>query len=88
MPELVTSNEDQFGVFGVTLAMLTWFSGAAICILVGACAGVILAEDSGRIGTVVRGGDSQILTEGARPPLPPPAHEVSMGNAFHSTDHS
>ena len=88
MPELVTSNEDQFGVFGVTLAMLTWFSGAAICILVGACAGAILAEDSGRIGTVVRGGDSPILTEGARPPLPPPAHEVSMGNAFHSTDDS
>ena len=35
MPEVVTSNEEQFGVFGVALALVTWFSGAAICILVG-----------------------------------------------------
>ena len=57
MPEVVTSNEEQFGVFGVALALVTWFSGAAICILVGACAGVVLAEDPGRIGTLVRGAD-------------------------------
>ena len=88
MPEVVTSNEDQFGVFGVALALVTWFSGAAICILVGACAGVVLAEDPGRIGTLVRGAESQTLTEGARPPLPAPAHELSLRDAFHSTDDS
>ena len=27
MPEVVTSNEAQFGVFGVALALVTWFSG-------------------------------------------------------------
>ena len=48
MPEVVTSNEAQFGVFGVALALVTWFSGAAICILVGACAGAVFAEDTGR----------------------------------------
>ena len=47
MPEVVTSNEAQFGVFGVALALVTWFSGAAICILIGACAGAVLAEDPG-----------------------------------------
>ena len=57
MPKVVTSNEEQFGVFGVALALVTWFSGAAICILVGACAGVVLAEDPGRIGALVRGAD-------------------------------
>ena len=88
MPEVVTSNEDQFGVFGVALALVTWFSGAAICILVGACAGVVLAEDPGRIGTLVRGAESQTLTEGARPPLPAPAHELSLRDAFNSTDDS
>ena len=88
MPEVVTSNEAQFGVFGVALALITWFSGAAICILVGACAGVVLAEDPGRIGTLVRGGESQTLTEGARPPLPAPADELSLRDAFHSTDDS
>ncbi len=88
MPEVVTSNEDQFGVFGVTLALVTWFSGAAICVLVGACAGVVLAEDPGRIGTLVRGAESQTLTEGARQQLPAPAHELSLRDAFNSTDDS
>jgi membrane protein len=86
MPEVVTSNEEQFGVFGVALALITWFSGAAICILVGACAGVVLAEDAGRIGTLVRGADTQTLNEGAHPALQAPAHEMSLRDAFHSTD--
>ncbi|MET0578616.1 MAG: hypothetical protein ABW122_08150, partial [Ilumatobacteraceae bacterium] len=88
MPEMVTSNEEQFGVFGVTLALISWFSGAAICILVGACAGVVLAEDPGRIGTFVRGTESQVLTERARPSLPAPVEELSLRHAFHSTDDS
>jgi len=86
MPKVVTSNEEQFGVFGVALALVTWFSGAAICILIGACAGVVVAEDPGRIGMLVRGGQSQTLTVGASPPLPPPAGELSLRDAFRSTD--
>jgi membrane protein len=88
MPEVVTNNEEQFGIFGVALALVTWFSGAAICILVGACAGVVLAEDPGRIGTLVRGAASQTLTEGARPPLTPPTRELSLRDAIRSTDDS
>jgi hypothetical protein len=34
----VTSNNHQYGIFGVALALVAWFSGAAICIVVGACA--------------------------------------------------
>jgi hypothetical protein len=49
---------------------------------------VVLAEDPGRIGTLVRGAESQTLTEGARPPLPAPAHELSLRHAFRSTDDS
>jgi membrane protein len=86
MPQLVTSNEAQFGVFGVALALISWFSGAAICVLVGACAGAVLAEDPGPIGTFIRGGQSQTLTVGAPPPLPPPTRELSLRNAFGSTD--
>ena len=55
---MVTDNEAQFGIFGVALALVTWFSGAAICILIGACAGVVLAEDAGRFGTLIRGGEA------------------------------
>jgi hypothetical protein len=86
MPEVVTSNEAQFGVFGIALALITWFSGTTICILFGACAGAVLAEDPGRIGTIIRGGQSQTLNVGATPPLPPPAGELSLRDAFRSTD--
>jgi membrane protein len=86
MPGVVTGNEAQFGVFGVALALVSWFSGAAICVLIGACAGPVLAEDTGRVGTLIRGGESGTLTVGADPPLPPPARELSLRDAFHSTE--
>ena len=67
-------------------SVVTWFSGAAICVLIGACAGPVLAEDTGRVGTLIRGGESGTLTAGAPPPLPPPARELSLRDAFHSTE--
>ena len=82
MPEVVTSNEAQFGFFGVALALVAWFSGAAICILVGACAGPVLAEDTGRLGAFIRGGDPRTLTAGAPPGLPPPTRDLSFRDAF------
>jgi membrane protein len=88
MPGVVTSNEAQFGFFRVALSLVTWFSGAAICVLIGACAGPVLAEDTGRVGSLIRGGESRTLTVGARPPLPPPARELSLRDAFHSTEDS
>jgi membrane protein len=86
MPEVVTSNEAQFGFFGVALSLVTWFSGVAICILIGACAGPVLAEDPGWVGKLVRGGESQTLTAGARPSLPPPDRELGLRDAFHSAE--
>jgi membrane protein len=85
MPRVVTSNEAQFGFFGVALSLVTWFSGAAICVLIGACAGPVLAEDTGRVGRLIRGGEAGTLTADARPPLPPPARELGLRDAFHST---
>jgi membrane protein len=86
MPEVVSSNAAQFGLFGVALALVTWFSGAAICVLVGACAGAVLAEDVGRVGTLIRGGEQQTLTPGAPSALPPPGRELSLRDAFQSTE--
>jgi len=88
MPGVVTSNEAQFGFFGVALALVTWFSGAAICILIGAWAGPVLAEDTGRAGRLIRGGESGTLTAGARPALQPPARELGLRDAFRSTEDS
>jgi len=82
MPQVVTSNEEQFGVFGIALALVTWFSGISICILVGACAGIVLAEDSGSIGTFIRGRQPSVLTVGARPSLAPPLREPTLRDAF------
>jgi membrane protein len=86
MSATVTDNESQFGSFGVALALVTWFSGAAICVLVGACAGPVFAEDTGRVGSLIRAGDPHTLTPGAEPPLPPPARGLTLRDAFRNTD--
>ena len=78
MPDVVTRNEGQFGFFGVALALVTWFSGAAICILVGACAGRCSPRTRDRSGTFVRGRRSSTLTTApARPSRPPRASSPS-----------
>jgi len=88
MPGVVSDNENQFGFFGIALALVTWFSGAAICVLVGACAGPVFAEDAGRVGMLVRGPEGSTLTARARPSLPPPVRELSLRDAFHGSDQS
>ena len=88
MPGVVTSNQAQFGFFGVALALVTWFSGAAICILVGACAGPVFAEDTGRLGRFIRGDEPGTLNAGAPPELPPPTRDLSFRDAFQSTEDS
>jgi len=86
MPETVTRYQRQFGFFGIALALVTWFSGAAICILLGACAGPILAEDQGPIGRLIRGSTGTMLVAGAAPFLPPPTRPVRLADAFRPTD--
>lgn len=82
MANLVVKNESQFGFFGVALALVSWFSGAAICIMIGACAGPVLAQDTGWIGRFIRGSSEETLVEGAPPPLPGPAQTLRLRDAF------
>ena len=86
MPNVVTENQRQFGFIGVALALVSWFSGAAICIFVGACAGPSLAEDPGAVGRLIRGGAPDLLVAGAPPSGPPPTRELRMRDAFRSSD--
>jgi membrane protein len=88
MPGVVEGNEEQFGFFGIALALVTWFSGAATCILVGACAGPVFAEDTGRVGELIRGRDASTLTDNAARPLPPPTRALSLRDAFQSNEES
>ena len=86
MPSVLTGQESQFGMFGVALSLVTWFSGAATVVLIGACLGPVLAEDAGRVGTLVRGGEDSILSPGAAPPLPPPTRELTLRDAFQGSE--
>ena len=82
MSHLVKRNEAQFGFFGIALSLVSWFSGAAICIVIGACAGPVLAEDPGRIGRWVRGANPAVLSPGAAPSLAAPDRELRLRDAF------
>ena len=86
MPEVVTRNQTQFGFFGVALALVTWFSGTAICVLVGACAGAVFAEDAGRIGSLIRGRDDALFVAGAEPSFAAPERQLQLRDAFHATE--
>ena len=82
MPTVITENLNQFGFFGVSLGLVTWFSGASICLIVGACAGPVLAEDPGPIGRLVRGTNQDHLVEGAPPALAAPTETLRLRDAF------
>jgi membrane protein len=86
MPSVLTQDEAQFGMFGVALALVSWFSGAAICVLIGACTGPVLSDDTGVIGNLSRGGADSALKADAQAPLPPPHRELSLRDAFTGTD--
>lgn len=85
MPNTVTRNQTQFGFFGVSLALVTWFSGAALCIIVGACAAPVLADDPGPLGRLVRGSSASVLVPGAPPSLPAPTRP-RLADALRSAD--
>jgi membrane protein len=82
MPDTVLKNQNQFGIFGIALALVTWFSGAAMCLIVGACAGSVIALHPGRLGRLARGGSDDVLVSGAPPSLGPPTREVRLRDAF------
>ena len=82
MPNVITKNLNQFGFFGIALALVTWFSGAAVCLIVGACAGPVLAEDPGPVGRLVRGRRAELLVDGAPPSLDAPVRAARLRDAF------
>jgi membrane protein len=86
MPGVLTQNETQFGLFGVALALVTWFSGAAICILIGACAGPVVTDDTGIVGSLSRGGSEPALEPDAPAAARPPQRELTLRDAFNATE--
>ncbi len=86
MPRSVLNNSRQFGFFGIAISLVSWFSGAAICIMIGACAGPVLAEDTGSLGRVARFGADSLLVEGAPAFLPPLPRGPQLADAFAERD--
>jgi hypothetical protein len=82
MPTAVSQNQQQFGFFGVALAMVTWLSGAAFIVVASACAAPVLAEDRGVLGRLVRGSDPAVLVPGAAPSLGAPLRAPTLSNAI------
>jgi membrane protein len=82
MPTAVSQNQQQFGFFGVALAMVTWLSGAAFIVVASACAAPVLAEDRGVLGRLVRGSNPAVLAPGAVPSLGAPLRAPTLSNAI------
>jgi uncharacterized BrkB/YihY/UPF0761 family membrane protein len=83
MPRTVSSNQHQFGFFGVALSLVTWLTGAGIVIVIGACAGAVIAEDRGTLGRLARGGDdAPILVPGAPPSYAAPRQAPTLTGAL------
>jgi membrane protein len=82
MPTTMSQNQQQFGFFGVALAMVTWLSGAAFIVVASACAAPVLAEDRGVLGRLVRGSDPAVLVPGAVPSLGAPLRAPTLSDAI------
>ena len=83
IPRTLENNQEQFGFFGVALTLVTWLSGAAIIIVIGACAGPVVADDTGILGRLVRGtGRADVLAPEAAPSLPAPVRPAGLADAI------
>lgn len=82
MPSTVTQNFHQFGAFGVALSLVTFFTGMAFIIVVGAAIGPVLAEADDPLGRWLRSGSDGSLVPGAKPALPGPTAPVRLSDAF------
>lgn len=89
MPSTVDSDQHQFGFFGVSLALVSWFTGAGMVILIATCAGASLADEPGRLGHLARGGLTALRPD-APPSLPAPVRTLTVSDALgiHTSDKS
>jgi membrane protein len=54
LPDLVATNQQQFGLLGVAFTLFSWLSACAFVIVVATVVGAVLAEDPGRLGRFIR----------------------------------
>jgi membrane protein len=54
LPDLVASNQRQYGLLGVAFTLFSWLWACAFVIVVATVVGAVLAEDPGRLGRLIR----------------------------------
>jgi membrane protein len=54
LPNLVATNQEQFGVLGVAFTPFSWLSACALVVVVATVVGAVVAEDPGRLGRFIR----------------------------------
>jgi membrane protein len=82
MPVTVAGNFAQFGAFGIALSFVTFFTGMAFVIVIGAAVGPVLAESTDSVGRWLRRGAATPLEPAAPPPLPGPNRVMRLSDAF------
>jgi membrane protein len=82
VPRSMVANQEQFGFFGVSMTLVSWFVGGCFIIVVSAALGPVLATDTGVIGRLVRGGQDDLLRPGAPDFVTPLGEPVSPWHLF------
>lgn len=82
MPRMVESNAAQFGFFGVSLAIVSWFVGIAFVVVVGAALGPTLSEGDGRFAIWLRSPSGTVLNEGSAAAKPAPTQRLRLASAL------
>ena len=82
MASTVASNDLQFGYFGLSLSLVTWFVGLSFLIVIAAALGPTLSEGPGRFARWLRGPQDSVLKPGARPALPAPDRSLRFADAL------
>jgi hypothetical protein len=78
------ANEEQFGFFGVSMTLVSWFVGGCFIIVASVALGPVLATDAGVIGRLVRGHNDDLLRPGAPESVSPVGETVSPWRLFRS----
>jgi membrane protein len=71
VPRSMVTNQEQFGFFGVSMTLVSWFVGVGFITVAAATLGPVLATDGGRVGRLVRGRDDSLLRPDAAESVPP-----------------
>jgi membrane protein len=82
MPATVNGNFAQFGSFGIALSFVTFFTGMAFVIVIGAVLGPVLAEATNPLGRWLRSGTGSTLEPGAPLALPGPDRPMRLSDAI------